>query len=90
MSDQHDDRGKVALWRSKSQHPKAPKFWGKVTAHRDIKEGEEVDISLWECRSNHPRAPELDGKIRDREYPSREPEPSDMPADDDLNDDIPF
>jgi len=63
---EYDNRGQVALWKSKSENPKAPNAKGSVVAHRDIREGEELDIALWRNDSENPNAPVMKGKISDR------------------------
>lgn len=70
---QFDERGKVSIWPNRSDNPNAPIWKGKVFAHRDIREGEEVEISLWENESDHPQAPKLKGSIKDK-YVKRESE----------------
>ena len=60
-----DNRGQVSLWPNESDNPKAPKYRGKVVAHRNIREGEELDIALWANQSDNPKAPKVKGKISD-------------------------
>ena len=67
MSEEYDNRGRVALWKSKSNHPQAPAYTGTVIAHRDIKEGETVSIALWPNRTGNAKAPLIRGQISDRE-----------------------
>ena len=81
---EYDNRGQAALWRSKSENPKAPIAKGNVTAHRDIKEGEELELSFWKNDSDNPNAPFLKGKLGDK-YEKGEPG-----AQIDPDDDIPF
>jgi hypothetical protein len=88
-----DDRGKVALWKSDIDHPKAPVAHGTVYAHRDIKEGEKLAIALWRSDSDHPRAPLMIGKISDP-YKEQDQQDSHPPPaggfKDFKDDDIPF
>ncbi len=64
-----DERGKVSVWAKKEgASENAPQLSGKFTAHRDIKEGEEIDLSIWKNDqyvkgSNQPWGR---GKIRDK------------------------
>jgi hypothetical protein len=91
---EYDDRGKVALWRSKSDHPKAPILHGTAYAHRDIREGEMIEIALWRSKSEHPKAPVLNGRLSDayEEEPQRTQRPPPVPRQTDpfMDDDIPF
>jgi hypothetical protein len=98
---QFDDTGKVALWDSKSTHPKAPALKGHIFAHRDIAAGEKVSVGLWENErytpgGNHPR---YRGKVEDlrdapRQEPAADPAPSKLSgtskAEAGFDDDIPF
>ena len=86
---EYDNRGQVSLWKPQSDNPNAPQASGTVVAHRDIKEGEELDIALWRNDSDNPRAPLMKGKIRDKRetQPARQTAP---PADDIADSDIPF
>lgn len=79
-----DNRGKVSLWKTQSDNPKAPAASGSVVAHRDIKEGEVLDLALWKNVSDNPKAPVMTGKLADRKVsaPPAAPEPFD--------DEIPF
>jgi hypothetical protein len=83
-----DNRGQVSLWKTKSDNPKAPVASGHVVAHRDIREGEELDISLWKNTSDNPKAPVMKGKISDK-FEKRADRNQPPPADD-FDDDIPF
>jgi len=67
---EYDNRGQVALWKNESDNDKAPNARGTVVAHRDIKEGETVDIALWRNQSDNPKAPMMKGKIQDRKQDS--------------------
>ena len=66
---QFNNDGKVSIWEGESTSPKAPKYKGKVYAHRDIAKGEELEISLWDNESEHPKAPLMRGKIGDKFKP---------------------
>jgi len=70
----YDNRGQVSLWKSKSDNPKAPSAKGTVVAHRDIREGEELDIALWREHSDNPKAPIMKGKISDKFQPASQAE----------------
>ena len=82
----YDNRGQASLWRPQSRNPKAPALSGKVIAHRDIREGEELDIVFWNNKSDNPKAPILQGKIQDpfnkRADNERSPDPRDYRFDD--------
>ena len=91
---EYDNRGRVALWKSKSDHASAPLLKGTITAHRTIREGEQIDISLWKNDSANERAPVLSGQIQDRERqdtppPAPAPAPAAAAAAD-FDDDLPF
>lgn len=60
------DKGRAALWQTKSDNAKAPAYSGQVTAHRDIQEGETLDLALWENDSANPKAPKYRGQMRDK------------------------
>lgn len=83
---QYDNRGQVSLWKPQSDNPKAPAARGTIIAHRNIKEGEEIEIALWRNQSDNPRAPLMKGKISDK----HDAKPA--PAADDFDDgaDLPF
>jgi len=66
MSDQYDNRGKISLWKNSTDNPSAPVAKGNFVAHRDIKEGEQIDVSLWKESSSNPNAPVMKGKIQDK------------------------
>ena len=85
----YDNRGQVSLWKPESDNPKAPAARGTVIAHRDIREGETLDIALWRNQSDNPKAPLMKGKISDKrdQQPRDYPEPA---GGDDLGDDVPF
>ena len=87
MSDQsYDNRGKTALWKNESTTASAPVLKGQIYAHRDIREGERLDISLWINESSINNAPVLTGKIQDKFV--KEPQVSSFPLGDD--EDLPF
>jgi len=88
---QYDDRGKISLWKSDSEHPDAPVLNGTVVAHRAIAEGETLAIGLWRGESKHPRAPVFTGKMsdqykKDEGHPKRAA-PNPPPKQDDFVDD---
>ena len=59
---EYDNRGRVSMW--KNDKTNGPTVSGKLVAHRDIKEGETLEIALWkqEAVGNQPI---LKGKISD-------------------------
>jgi len=63
---QFDNRGQVSLWKKDSDNEKAPVLSGSVVAHRDIAEGEALDIALWKNESENENAPALKGKISNK------------------------
>jgi SET domain-containing protein len=69
---EYDNRGQAALWKSTSDNPKAPALRGTMTAHRDIKEGEEIELAFWRSESDNDRAPVLKGKAKDKFKEDRE------------------
>lgn len=95
MTEQYDNRGKVALWgKREGASPNAPAAKGHFFAHRDIREGEKVDLALWPADNpnNNPNAPKMRGKVSDPYQADgnsggTQPPP---PAAPDLDDDIPF
>jgi hypothetical protein len=87
MSEQHDNRGQISLWKNETDNPKAPAARGSFYAHRDIKEGEQVDVALWKNQSDNPNAPVMKGKIQDK-YVRQET--SDQPFVADSSEEIPF
>lgn len=92
----YDNRGQVSLWKNQSENEKAPILKGTFIAHRDIREGEEVEIALWRNDSDNPKAPRLKGKGSDRQQAPTPPPGVPQgyegvsPTDDDFDDDIPF
>ena len=84
----YDNRGRVALWKSKSEHASAPLLKGTLTAHRTIREGEEIDIALWKNDSANSNAPVLSGQVQARTAKQAQP-PAPAPAAD-FVDDLPF
>ena len=66
MSEQYDNRGKIALWKNTTDNSSAPVAKGHFYAHRDIKEGEKIDVSLWKESSQNANAPVMKGKIQDK------------------------
>tara|TARA_R110002012_G_scaffold122358_2_gene272363 strand:+ start:157 stop:465 length:309 start_codon:yes stop_codon:yes gene_type:complete len=86
MTEQYDDRGKIALWRNTTGNPNAPVAKGHFYAHRDIKEGEKIDVSLWKESSQNANAPVMKGEIQDKFV--KDGFADAPPAED--NEDIPF
>lgn len=87
----YDNRGQVSLWKPDSDNPKAPAYRGVVVAHRDIREGEELELALWPNRSDNPKAPKVTGKLSDKYQPEQRQETSaPAAADDEFDDEIPF
>jgi len=62
---QYDNRGKVSLGNNDKGGDKQPVVTGKVVAHRDIKEGETLDIALWKREDASGNQPVMTGKISD-------------------------
>jgi len=61
----YDNRGKVSLWKNDKGGDSKPVVTGKVVAHRDIKEGETLDIALWKRDDASGNQPIMTGKISD-------------------------
>lgn len=72
MNEQYDNRGKVSLWKGHAESERAPVLKGTVYAHRDIREGEILDIALWKNETENPKAPVLRGKISDKFKPEEQ------------------
>ena len=53
MSD-HDETNRGAMWKNKSDHPKAPVLKGHINI-----DGVVHKISAWKTKSDHPQAPVL-------------------------------
>jgi hypothetical protein len=66
MNDNFDNRGQVSVWKGDGSNPKAPILKGTAVAHRNIREGEELDIAFWKNESDNPKAPTLRGKLGDK------------------------
>jgi len=79
----YDNRGQVSLWKNEGGE-RAPVLSGKIVAHRDIKEGETIDISLWKQESSG-NQPVLKGKVSDVYNGKSAPTEAR-----DLSDDLPF
>jgi hypothetical protein len=62
---EYDNRGKVSLWKNDRQGETQPVVTGKLVAHRDIKEGETLDIALWKRDDAAGNQPIMTGKIAD-------------------------
>ena len=94
----YDRTGTVSLWPAESDNPKAPKFKGKLYAHRDYRAGEEIEISLWNGNKANPHAPDYNpkaprftGKLQDKFVPQQGTTMrSAAPNPDDFDDSIPF
>ncbi len=74
---EYDNRGKVSLWKN-DRGGSGPILSGKVVAHRDIKEGETIDIALWK-REAAGNQPVMTGKIQDVYNSSAAVEDDDLP-----------
>jgi hypothetical protein len=74
---EYDNRGKVSLWKN-DRGGSGPILNGKVVAHRDIKEGETIDIALWK-RDAAGNQPVMTGKIQDVYNSSAAVEDDDLP-----------
>jgi len=74
---EYDNRGKVSLWKN-DRGGSGPILSGKVVAHRDIKEGEEIDIALWK-RDASGNQPVMTGKIQDVYNSSAAADDDDLP-----------
>jgi hypothetical protein len=61
-----NNTSKIALWKNTSDNSSAPVLKGSFYAHRDIKEGEQIDVSLWRVDSATANSPALKGKIQDK------------------------
>lgn len=66
MSEQYDNRGKIALWKNTTDNSSAPVAKGHFYAHRDIKVNEQIYVSLWKESSQNSNAPVMKGKIQDK------------------------
>lgn len=53
MSQSYDNTGTAALWSNEKYEAGGshPRLKGSFYAHRDIKQGEQVDIALWDGNS---------------------------------------
>jgi len=94
-----DRLGNVSLW--KGEGGKLPVLRGNFVAHRNIREGETIDIAVWRNQSDNEKAPYLTGKVQDRWVPKDKPgtqsreeygrgPQSAAQVADDFDDDIPF
>jgi hypothetical protein len=91
-SKQYDNRGKIALWgKREDASPNAPAAKGHLYAHRDIKEGEKIELALWPADNpnNNPNAPKMRGKASDP-YQADSGGTQPPPPAPDLDEDIPF
>jgi hypothetical protein len=75
------------LWKNTSNNQSAPAAKGHFYAHRDIKEGEQIEVSLWKENSQNPNAPVMKGRIQDKFVKQGG---SDQPFVADSSEDIPF
>lgn len=79
---EYDNRGKVSLWKN-DRGGSGPILSGKVVAHRDIKEGETIDIALWKRDAaffgSAGNQPVMTGKIQDVYNSSAAVEEDDLP-----------
>lgn len=66
-----DDRGKVALWSNESDNANAPVAKGHFYAHRDIKEGEKINLDLWNVEKKNDKSPRMTGKVSDPQPQSK-------------------
>lgn len=89
--------GKGALWKRQATNERTPVYSGQVTAHRNIRAGEELDLALWINQSDNPKAPAYNVKLSDKFVPQqggrqgREDFNRENPPDDDFGDsEIPF
>ena len=64
---EYDNRGQISLWGKKPDASEnAPAAKGHFFAHRDIKEGEQIEVALWKNDNDNPNAPKLKGKVSDK------------------------
>ena len=86
MSNFQPKPGSASLWRNESGNPQAPVLKGNFVAHRDIKEGEEVEIAYWSNKQpKSDKSPHFTGRTSDKWQPPQKEVPG--PA---LDDEIPF
>ena len=87
MSQSYDNTGTAALWSNEKYEAGVshPRLKGSFYAHRDIKQGEQVDIALWDGNSENPKAPALKGKVSDKFTPE-----ASAPAGTQASDSVPF
>jgi hypothetical protein len=88
---EYDNRGQISLWGKKPDASEnAPVAKGHFFAHRDIKEGEQIEVALWKNDNDNPNAPKMKGKVSDK-YQAGEAAPAAAPTTPvDYDDDIPF
>lgn len=82
----YDSRGQVALWKREKRNDRSPVLGGTIVAHRDIKEGETLEVSLWK-NEGPGNAPVLKGKMSDPYKAGPAPQQS---APSGPDDDLPF
>ena len=59
-----DKPGTGATWKNESTNPQAPAYKGHFFAHRDIKEGEKIDLALFANDSQNERAPAYNVRVQ--------------------------
>lgn len=62
---EYDNRGRVSMWKNDRQGDTQPYVTGKICVHRDIKEGETIDLALWINRDHQGNQPHFRGKVSD-------------------------
>lgn len=62
----NDYRGNVSLWKNAPKGDAKPYVKGNFVAHRNIKEGETIEIALWVQENKGDNYPVLKGKVSDR------------------------
>jgi hypothetical protein len=98
---EYDNTGKVSLWPNESDNEKAPRYKGKLFAHRAYAAGEEIALSLWNNQNANPhgpsyneKAPRFTGRVEDKFVPQQSAQQSAQrvpPANDGFEDtEIPF
>lgn len=89
-----NDNGRVVLWKNPKyvKGEKQPYARGKLTAHRVIAEGEEIEVALWLSDKVGEKMPIFSGKLSDpmRAAPPRQAPAPRPAASADFDDDLPF
>jgi len=88
MTDQYDNNGQVAFWKSRSENPKAPALVGSIYIPEGAVPGQKMRIALWKNVSENERAPVLKGRC-EAEQEQSAPAPQ-APAPQAGFEDIPF